>query len=146
MITALLVISGGSGGGVDGHQRHARVFHFAHAGIGGGRAWVGGEDFHGFRGVDRAAAAEGDNVIAARGFVRRIAFLHQLFGRVRENLIEQVISHLVRFQRRKQAIEQAEFDQLTVGDNQRFTPLFACDQVDHIADCARAVQADFGKG
>ena len=77
-----------AGGGVDGHQRHASVFHFADAGVGGGGAWVGGEDFYRFGGINRATAAEGDQVIAAGRLVSRIALLHQRFGGVGEYLVK----------------------------------------------------------
>ena len=132
-----------AGGGVDGHQRHASVFHFADAGVGGGGAWVGGEDFYRFGGINRAAAAEGDQVIAAGRLVRRIALLHQRFGGIRVHVVKQLISHLLFIQRGKQTVQQAQLHQLTVGDDQRLAPLFARYQLDHITDSACAVEADF---
>ena len=134
-----------SGGRVDRHQRHAGVGHFADPGVGGRWPRVGGEDFDRFGGINRAAAAEGDKVIAPGLAIRRVAFLHQRLGGVREHLVKQMVSHLLFIHSGEQAVEQPQLHQLAVGDDQRLAPAFTRHQLDHIADCACAVKADFGQ-
>ena len=46
-------------------------------------------------------------------------------------------------QRGKQAIQQAQLYQLTIGDDQRFAPLFIRHEVRHIGNRAGAMQANF---
>ena len=46
-------------------------------------------------------------------------------------------------QRGKQAIQQAQFYQLTIGDDQRFAPLFIRHEIHHIGNRAGAMQANF---
>ncbi len=116
-----------TGGGVDCHQRYARMHDFADAGIGGGRPRIRGEDFHRFCGIDRAAAAEGDKVIATRLPERGKATLHQGFRWVGKDLIEQMVRKLMGVQGGKQTVQQPHFDQLAVGNDQRLAPFFPGD-------------------
>ncbi len=128
---------------INRYQRYAGVFHFADAGVGGRWTWVGGQNFHRFCGIDRAAAAEGDNVVTFCALIRRKTFLHQLFCRVWEHLIKQVVRHLMFIQCAKQAIQQAQLYQLTIGNDQRFAPLLIRHEVHHIGNRSSAMQANF---
>ncbi len=120
------------------------MFDVPYARVIGGRARIGGKNFNRFGGIDGATAAEGDQIVALRVAPGRKAALHQRFGGVREDLVKKFVRHLLRIERGKEAIKQAEFDQLSVGDDQRLAPVFIRYQFHHVFDSARAVQADFG--
>jgi hypothetical protein len=106
-------------------------------------ARVGGEDFYRFGGINRAAAAEGDKVIAPGLPIRRVALLHQRFGGLgtprqtdgKTSAVHPAANRL------SSSPSFTSWPSVTISA----LPLFTRYQLDHIADCARAVEADFGQ-
>lgn len=131
------------GGGIDGYQWYVSVFYFVDVGVGGGGVWVGGEDFYCFGGINWVIVVEGDQVIVVGCLVSCIVLLYQCFGGVGEYFVKQLISYLLFIQCGEQVVQQVQFYQLIVGDDQCFVLLFVCYQFDYIIDCVCVVEVDF---
>lgn len=128
---------------VNCYQWYVGVFYFVDVGVGGRWIWVGGQNFYCFCGIDWVVVVEGDNVVIFCVLICCKIFLYQFFCWVWEYFIKQVVRYLMFIQCVKQVIQQVQFYQLIIGNDQCFVLLFICYEVYYIGNCFSVMQVNF---